>query len=219
MIVRGTPQAEIVAAIRAETEARLAKVPAPTIINVEAVLGIGATREFAWQGRRYRAPPLRFSVAFRVLVLAHALSEEMGEDRPTERSVALARHLLRQVARPCSRLQRFMRQGWPTGIASDTLALLWWLLDVPDTSPRLLPTTAVTIDWLDNLGQFALAYPTAVDAHGKPHYWATYVRGMRHLARARAREDLRLSWAVRAAGCDPKDAKPYISEWKAVAGW
>jgi hypothetical protein len=219
VIVRATPHEAIVAAIRAETAARLAKVPAPTIINIEAVLGIGAAREFAWQGRRYRAPPVPFAIAFRLLVVAHALQDELTASEPTGHSVGLARHLLPQVARPCSRWRRWGFRRWPGGDPVDILGLLWSLLDVPDTSPRLMPTTATTVDWVDNLGQFALAYPAAVDDHGLPRYWATYVRGMRHLSRARAREDLRLSWAVKAAGTDPQNAKPYLTEWRAAAGW
>ena len=220
MIVRGIiPHEAIVAEVRAEVERRLAQIPAPTVLNVEAVLAIGAGREFAWQGRRYRAPPLPFPVAFRLLVCAHALREALMDAAPCETHLRVARQLLDQLTRPVASFPRLRRSRWARGTPDELLSLFWWLLDVPDAAPRLVPDTPQTIDWLDQLGQFALAYPQAVDAFGQPRYWETYVRGLRHLHRTWARKDLRLAWASRAAQADTKEFKAWNDDLKRAASW
>lgn len=63
-------------------------------------------------------------------------------------------------------------------------------------------------------------FPAWVEG-GEPLSWRHYVAGLRHLARARARESLRAMGAMRIAQADPKEPVPM--QWQrdmvTAAGW
>ena len=71
---------------------------------------------------------------------------------------------------------------------------------MPDEYPRRTPEREDSgenrIDLLDGLADFAREFPGWLGSDGKPVTWRAFVIGTRFLARARAREKLRLADAT-----------------------
>lgn len=71
---------------------------------------------------------------------------------------------------------------------------------MPDEYPRRRPEReeggANRVDLLDGLADFAREFPGWLDGSGKPVTWRAFVIGTRYLARARAREKLRMADAT-----------------------
>lgn len=68
------------------------------------------------------------------------------------------------------------------------------------------------------MSEFARAFPAWM-VDGEPRSWRHYVYGMMHLARAGARESLRLSTAAQMAFAKKEDAETWMRTQRAVAGW
>lgn len=204
-------------------EARQPVAVEPKVINVDAVLVLGQERTVAWGAITLHAPPLSFILGARLLVAANALRDLREKHAPEDsiraaQSVAAA--LLRQALKPIKKLDRF--RCWSCVFTKDAPedieGLISWLLDVPDEASYQPPERKVTIDFMDNVAQFAKAFPAWVK-DGWPLSWAHYQYGMRHLGRAWVREELRQAAAARAGQAEKKDFKAYITEQRPAAGW
>jgi hypothetical protein len=223
VIVRGIiPHEAIVAEVRAEVERRLAQIPAPTVLNVDALMVFLQPREFQWGGVGYRAPPLKFWDGARLMVAAHALADlrlagVSGEQLTSV--VRIARRLVARLVRPIARWRRAVAHRLRVSDPEQLEGLLHWLLYIPDEWQAPPPAGPVTVDWMDEVMGFVHEFPACIGTDGWPRYWAQYVYGSRHLSRARHRADLRLAMAVRAAQADAKDFTKWAGEWQTAAGW
>lgn len=214
---------EIGAAVRKERLRLLKDVPEPVVINLDAVLSLGQSREVQWGAIKLHAPPLSFPLGARLYVSDHALRDLREHAAPPSslkaaQSVVAA--LLRQAVRPVRALDR-VRCWWCVFLRDtpeELSGLLRWLLYVPDEAAYVPPTRAVTIDFMDNVAAFSRAFPDWMQ-DGWPLSWAHYQYGMRHLARVWAREELRTSSATRMAQAEAKDFKPYLIDMQQAAGW
>ena len=214
---------EIEAAVRKERVRLLKDVPEPVIINLDAVLTIGQSRELQWGAIKLHAPPLSFPLGARLFVSANALRELREKEAPPQsikaaQSVVAA--LLRQAVKPARKIDHlrcwscvFLKDS-----AEDIEGLCRWLLSVPDGAGYPMPDKQITIDFMDNVAGFAKAFPAWM-RDGWPMSWAHYQYGMRHLSRAWAREELRMAAASRMAQTEAKDFKPYVTETQRAAGW
>ena len=219
--------AEIAAAVaveRAKYLRLLKEAPEPVVINIDAVLAIGQSREFAWGARKLRAPPLSYAQGIRLLVAANALRDLRDKQAPpkvVQAALTLAATLIRQTVKP-----RHWWHGlrWSRAFTQDDAesieGLLRWLTDIPDQSAPPKPATRqVTVDLMDVLAEFARDFPAWVGADGFPRSWAHYLYGLRHMSRAVAREDLRHSAAARASQYETKDYNEFAREMRQAAGW
>jgi hypothetical protein len=217
MIIK--PFAELEAYAHAEYVRKYASIPRPNVVNIDAVLAFGQPRVFQLGGVGYRAPPLSFRLGFHCLVVANLLRDATAAGQSTIEPIRVARRLLLQAAFPVSRWMRWFGRRIAKAPAADIEPALWWLLHVPDALPPAPPTQQVTVDWSDQLAQFARAFPCWAGSDGFPLSWHHYVVGMRHLSRATAREDVRRAVAGRIAGADVKEWKSWKAELNAAAGW
>jgi hypothetical protein len=214
---------EIGAAVRKERLRLVKDAPEPVVINLDAVLTIGQSREVQWGAIKLHAPPLDFKMGARLYVSAHALHDLREREAPTE-SIKAAQFvvaaLLRQAVKPARGRDRL--RCWHCVFLKDSPEeleqLIHWLLHVPDEAGYVPPKQQVTIDFMDNVATFAKAFPGWMK-DGWPMSWAHYQYGMRHLGRAWAREELRTASATRMAQTQVEDFKPYVLETKAAAGW
>jgi hypothetical protein len=217
--------------LKAEAEKRrkeyVASLPEPTPVNLEAVLSFAAPREFTWGGVGYRAPPLPFLGGLRCLVAANALRDLRESDAPAAWQAEAARvatRLLAQYFQPISPWRRRLT-SWRRGLVrqspADIERLLRWLLYIPDEGPDIPPSheQEPKLDFLDVLVRFCRGCPAWVGADGLPISWAAYIHGSRGLIRAAAREDLRHSIAIRAAGTETRDFSVWQGEMRRTAGW
>lgn len=223
IVARLTPHEELVRRIRVDAEKRIARIPAPVILNIDALVGFLQPREFTLGGVGYRAPPLRYRDGVRLQVVANTLKGLRDAGATVEQRrvpLAVAAALLRPLLSPIARWRRAWFHRVFTLSVDEMTDLLWRMLDVPDQSPVMPPTGPVTMDWIDELVGFARAFPpTWLDEDGMPRYWAQYLYGVRHLGRARHREDLRLAQATRAAQFVQADFDKWVTEYRAAAGW
>jgi hypothetical protein len=218
------PFAELEAEAKQRYKEHFAAVPPPKIVNLDTLIHFGHPRTFEFGGVGYRAPPLGFAAGYRIMVAANALRDlrEGDAPAPTRRSAArVAASLVVPTLSPI-----WWRFGWRIRLRRVLLAnldaaedLLWFLQYVPDDGAVVPPSTQVTIDCMDGLADFVRSFPRWVGPDGQPLTWSHYVYGMRHLGRARSREDLRHTSAVRMAGADKKDYTPWHAELRAAAGW
>lgn len=214
---------EIAAAVRKERLRLVKDAPEPVVINLDAVLTIGQSREVQWGAIKLHAPPLSFVLGARLYVSANAL-RDLREKKAPPQSIKAAQHvvaaLLRQAVKPARSIDRL--RCWWCVFLKDTPeeleSLIHWLLHVPDEAGYVPPKQKVTIDFMDNVMTFAKAFPSCMK-DGWPLSWAHYQYGMRHLGRAWAREELRTASATRMAQTEVKDFKPYVIETRAAAGW
>lgn len=223
------PFAELEAFARAEYKRAWAKVPPPKVVNVAAVLAFNAPREFQWGGVGYRAPPLSFAAGVRLQVAANALRDVREAQAPPEVVRAVVRTAARLIvhAMPPRRRPRWLLRRalaaalWAASLA-DLEGLARWLLHVPDAGAAAPPSDKpITVDLMDNLVDYARQMPsTWLDSTtGFPKSWAHYQYGVRHLARAAARTDLRLATATRLGQVDQKSWRDYSTDQRAAAGW
>lgn len=219
------PFSELEAAARERYRQKFASVPAPTLINLEALVTFAVPRVLEWRGVGYRAPPLPYQTGLRLQVAAQALQELTSRGAPEASRRAAARVAARVVAtllRPRAPWRVAWRRRLRTSLLADLDAfqgLLWWLIHVPDQGVVPPATRAVTVDCMDTLTDFVREFPRWVGADGFPLTWAHFQYGVRHLGRARARADLRMAVAARAAGSTDKGWKEWETEWLASAGW
>lgn len=214
---------EIAAAVRRERVRLVKDAPEPVVINLDAVLTIGQSREVQWGAIKLHAPPLPFRLGAKLYVSANALRELREKSAPPQsikaaQSVVAA--LLREAVKPARGIDH-LRCWWCVFLkdsAEELQGLIRWLLFVPDEAGYVPPTRAVTIDFMDNVAVFAKSFPAWMK-DGWPMSWAHYQYGMRHLARAWAREELRTASATRMAQTEAKDFKPYVMETQQAAGW
>ena len=223
MTVARLRTAEIAEAIRKERVRLLKESPEPVIINLDAVLTIGQSREFQWGAIKLHAPPLPFPLGARLFVAANAL-RDLRENQASDLSIKAAQSvvaaLLRKAVKPSRSLDRL--RCWSCAFTKDDPeaieGLIRWLLMVPDEASYTPPDRKVTIDFMDNVAAFGKAFPAWMK-DGWPMSWAHYQYGMRHLGRAWAREELRLASANRMAQAEQKHFKPYVAETQQAAGW
>lgn len=217
--IRVLSRAELEALAREAYQARYREAPKPETRNADALVQLGEPRRLIWRGRRLYVPPLPYRLGARLLTVRMAI--DAGESGP--RTLALAARLARQAVRPATLRVRLAL--WARGnpfrplTRIDALQLLDTLLHVPDAAPPPPPTTRVVLDCVDSLMEFVLAFP-ALCHRGEPISWAHYVYGLRHLARSRAREDLRGALAGRIAQTPDKEAwSRWTAEQASAAGW
>lgn len=214
---------DILAEIRRENVRVLKATPEPSVININAVLVLGQERKVQWGAITLHAPPLPFLLGAKLLVAANALRDLRDKKAPESsmkaaQSVAAA--LLRQALKPTKKLDRL--RCWSCVFTKDSdedvEGLIRWLIDVPDEASYTPPKKKVTIDFMDNVAQFAAAFPAWMQ-DGWPLSWAHYQYGSRHLGRAWVREEMRQAAASRAGQAEKKDFQEYVAEQKYAAGW
>jgi hypothetical protein len=199
----------------------------PRLVNVQALLEIGCSRELEWSGRRYHAPPLPFDLGVRLLSLQSAIAElrgARGSEEQLEANRRLATLLLHRALRPRHLLRRLF---WPVSrpFKSDHIELLdgliTWLLHVPDAGARGAEPTGEPkpLDIATELAQFVHEMPTWCDRRGLPLSWAHFVLGNASIARMTRRRDLRLASASRISQADGKGFNRWHSETAAAGGW
>lgn len=214
---------DILAEVNRERVRLIKDAPEPTVINVDAVLVLGQERTVAWGAITLHAPPLSFVLGARLFVASNAIRDLQDKKAP-EASVkaaqSVAAALLRKALKPVKKLDRL--RCWSCVFTKDSpdevRALIDWLLDVPDQAGYEPSSKRVTVDFMDNVAQFARSFPAWMK-DGWPLSWAHYQYGMRHLGRAWVREELRLASAARAGQAEKKDFQKYVSEQKHAAGW
>jgi hypothetical protein len=221
------PQAELDAQAAEYWKHKFANAPAPTIVNLAAVVALDETRTFAWNGILYRVRPLTYAMGSRFMVVGEALSGLRRGDRfidllEVTTAVKVAKLLLHSAMRPRAPWRRLL---WPLArpfrrdAAADIDSLVRWLLYVPDEAGHAPATERTVFDMVDALATFARHYPAWVGRDGLPLSWAHYVYGNRALGRAMAREDLRHASATRIAAADMKDFGRWHAEIRSAAGW
>ncbi len=193
-------------------------------MNVYATVEFGKAREFEWEGLSYRAPPLSFRVGLHLTVIVNALKESLDAGQSTAMAVRKARGQLVHAVHPKARRHQFLwrRRLFPKAEPVALLALLGWLVHVPDecmVPPTNKTGSPVTVDWLDNYAQFAKEFFGWLDGQGEPLSWSHYVLGVRHIAKARAREDLRFVGATSAMHSKDREFREWQAEMKTAAGW
>jgi hypothetical protein len=218
------PFEELEAMSRERYQAHIASLPEPKVINIDALVAFSEPIEFTWGGVQLRAPPLPFRAGIRMFVAANALRDFRMADAPTEFVDDTARtavSLILRHVRPTSRLRRLTRWGRSVMKAPvvEVEGFLRFLLHVEDDSSFPAPKTRPTVDFMANLCDFAREFPGWLGTDGLPRSWAAYIYGSRHMARARAREDLRRGLAMRAARSDEAGYKEFNRELEPVAGW
>lgn len=217
MGLRRVPQSELEAFAHAQYVRKYASVPKPKILNLGALVEFFVPQVIDWGGVKYRGPPVSFRLGVRLMVAAHALQELRGIGAAPSVRLDAAR-----VALSC--LQPYLKGPWyhrrfKSNDPEEIEAMAWRVLHIPDDG--VLPPTEgpVTMDYMDTLSAFARDFPAWCGKDGLPLSWAHYQYGLRHLVRARHREDLRTAMAVRAAGADKAGYQDYESQWRAAAGW
>ncbi len=213
-VLRRVPQEELERFAREEYVRRYAAVPKPKPLNVEALVSLGAPRLLRWSGLQFRAPPLSFALGKRILVCVNALRELREARAPEPVRWIAARDtatVLRRALWP--RWSRWAIRGTPDEVEH----LANWLLDVPDDTALPPIEVAVRMDFVDTLAAFVREFPAWVGTNGDPISWAHYQYGLRHLVRARHREDLRAALTARIAQADPKAYKEFVRDWRAMA--
>jgi hypothetical protein len=222
--MRIIPRAVLEAAAHEAYVRHFANVPAPKILNLEALLAFGLPRKLHWASVEYDVPPLGFREGMQLHVTAIALRDLRRQGAPPDRvrsMVRLARHLMRSVVRP-SRGWRRRCWSWlavPVRNASEMEQLCYWLLDVPDEIPVAPPADAITVDIVDQIANFAREFGAWCGPDGLPLSWAHYCYGLKHVHRSYARQDLRHAIAGRAAQADQKSFREWSMESRAAAGW
>lgn len=224
-----------------QLEQRLASLPEPKLVNLDAVIAFSppTPRRFVEGGIGFRAPPLSYPAGIRLLAVRAALRDllKAGEAAPTQFVEAVRGTVIRLIARSIRPgLLRRLRGGWLRVFrvmeTEELEALLTYLIYVPDASlPPPEPKEPVTVDLMDALTAFVQSCPgwTVTPfrwrfwrprAPAIPVSWAAYIHGCRHLARLRAREDLRMTRAFRIAqGADETEFAKWKAEEIQYAGW
>jgi hypothetical protein len=75
-----------------------------------------------------------------------------------------------------------------------------------------------TVDWLHDLGRFALRFPAWTGADGYPLTWRHYVYGMAAIERENAAAKMRMADAVAAHKAGQRDWKRWVREHSAISG-
>jgi len=224
MAVRMVPRAVLAASAAQFHAARFKDVPEPVVINLDAVLTIGQTREFQWGAIKLHAPPLSFPLGARLMVAANALRDLREHKAPPtslKHAQSVAAAYIRQAVAPATFAGRL--RCWSCLFVKDdpetVEGLMRWLLMVPDQAQYQPPDRKLTVDFMDAISAFATAFPAWMGADGWPLSWAHYQYGTRHLGRAAARAELRQAVAARAGGAEAKGFKQYVAEQQQAAGW
>jgi hypothetical protein len=213
----------IMAEIRRERVRLVKQAPDPVVINIDAVLTVGQSREFQWGAIKLHAPPLSFNLGARLLVASEAIKELQKKNAPPQAIKAaqsLAVALLRQAVKPSRRIDTL--RCWYCVLAEDspeeTVSLIDWLLYVPDDAEYPPITKKIMVDFMDAVAAFVKAFP-AWTKDGWPISWAHYTYGHRHMGRAAARDELRQAIASRAGQADMKGWREYARDQQEAAGW
>jgi hypothetical protein len=74
------------------------------------------------------------------------------------------------------------------------------------------------VDWLRDLGTFALRLPAWMGADGYPISWRHYIYGMAAIERENAADKLRMADAVAVHKSKEQGFKRWIKEHSAIAG-
>lgn len=213
-VIRRVPQAELEKFAREEYARRYARAPKPKLVNVEAFIGFGVPRIVVWEGVRFRAPPLSFDLGRRLLVCYYALRELREARAPLAERQTAATEALRVLRRAL--FPRWRRRKLRPSV-DEVEMLCDWLLHVPDDTRLPPPLEQTRMDFIDTLAAFARDYPGWCGRDGFPLSWAHYQYGLRHLIRARHREDLRAAIVARVAGADKKVYTDWTRDWRAMA--
>lgn len=236
MALGRVPQAELEAFAHEQYVRKYANVPAPKLVNIEALVVFTEDREATWAGVVCRAPPLAFRLGVRLMVASNALRDLRVAGAPAlvrADAVRTTAPFVFAAMRPIRAWRRGLRFSRRLHRLSpeEMEAACFWLLHVPDNSVSPPPSRPVTIDLMDSLAGFAREFQTwchdAASAReagpwhvaGLPRSWAHYQYALRHAGRASHREDLRHGIAVRAAQSDHKGWKVFEEEWRPAAGW
>lgn len=204
-------------------------VPEPRVVNADAVIQYAPPRKFEVGGIGLRAPPLSFQNGVRLLVAANAIRDIRTADPPAPPEFFPAAReqavgFIGQCVTPISPFRRF-RGAWLRPFylmeAEDLELFLRFLVYLPDNGPSGPPSDKpVTVDLIDQAKAITAKWPACADANGLPRLWADYIYGSRHLARARAREDLRMATMFRIAqGADKHEWKSFLADEQSAAGW
>lgn len=236
MALGRVPQAELEAFAHDKYVRKYANVPAPTLVNLDALVVFCEDRDASWAGVPCRAPPLAFRLGVRLMVAGNALRDLRVAGAPAPMRTEAVR-VASSFAFAAMRPRRVWRRGRGFSrrlqkIAPEEMeAICFWLLHTPDHAVMPPPTRAVSIDLMDSLSGFVREFPqwchSAVSAReagpwhtvGMPLSWAHYQYGQHHASRAAHRQDLRNAIANRAAQSDTKGWKSFEEEWRPAAGW
>jgi len=182
--------------------------------NAQALVALGEHRPLRWRSHRYVVPPVPFYDGVRLLVAQQVL-QHTREGEAHRQALAVARRHLRAVVRK----RRFGREWQVLGSpfrkasADEIVALIDYILDVPDETPSTGGPPAKTIDLMSGFMEAAREFPQFFGANGLPVSWAHYQYALRWVGRMRARDELREARAARHGMNAPKDAwKSYSSE-------
>lgn len=223
MQIRST-YAELEAAAEKRYERWVASLPTPKVINVQALVAFSAPRKFVWGGVGYRAPPLPFLAGMRLFIAANALRDlrsAWASPATQQHAASTAVEILRTLIHPQRLIDRLRPWVRPFVRSSpeELETLLRWLLHVADEAKVQTNATQVTIDYMAVLTDFVREFPAWVGPDGFPLTWSLYIYGSRHIPRARAREDLRRAYSMRAAAAPPMGYRMFNHELTPVAGW
>lgn len=218
MGLRRVPQVELEAFARAEYKKKYAAVPRPKLVNLDALVEFLAPQVIAWAGVSYRAPPVSFALGVELMVAGHAMQDlRVAGVAPSDRMIAARKAL--------SRLRSHLKGPWyrrrfHSNDPDEIEAMTWRVIYVPDEGVFPPAEGPVTMDFMDTLAAFVRDLPQWCGRDGLPLSWAHYQYGLKHLIRARHREDLRQAMAVRiATSADKQGYQDFESQWKAAAGW
>jgi hypothetical protein len=207
MQIQKLSRAELEGIAREQYQRRYAAAP-PKVRNAEAFGALGEHRALRWRGHAYRVPPLSWLDGKRLFVVLQALRGSVAErERARRAGIMVLRRLVGA---------RF-RRPFAGATADELRGILEYLLHVADETPASGDAPA-DIDLIDGLYEFCRAYPALV-VGGYPVTWAHYEHGMRHLARAMARDTLRAAEAARVAQATKDGWQEWTRAMRPAAGW
>lgn len=216
MVAAKVPRAELERAAREQYAQQFGAAAPAKVRNAQALVALGEHRPLRWRSHRYVVPPVPFRDGARLLVSQQVLKQASEGDAAGERALSVARTVLHGLVRRrrLGRTYRPLRNPFRDATAAEAVALIDWLLDVPDETPTTSGAPAKTIDLMAGFMEAGREFPFCFDpATGLPHSWAHYQLALRWAGRMHARDELREARAARHGMNAPKDAwKSYSSE-------